>query len=128
MQDEIKNYIHRFTPSQSEIIKKLREVVLENMPDAHELIYHDALGYSFSKSPFDRIIYISPSRNHITFGFFFGGHLQDPEKLLEGTGKRMRHVKIKNVKETTNPALVDLVKESWKDAQISIPKLHNGKS
>jgi hypothetical protein len=32
------------------------------MPDAHEFIYHDAVGYSLSDSPFDRICYIAPQK------------------------------------------------------------------
>lgn len=111
-------------PDQREIIQQLRKIVKKNMPEAHEMVYHRALGYSFSSSPFDRIIYIALATNHITFGFFFGGHFPDPNHLLEGEGKRMRHVKIKSMDEANNPVLEDLIKEAWKDAQVSIPNLH----
>ncbi len=93
------------------------------MPGAHEMIYHEAIGYSFSESPLERIVYIWPVRNHVTLGFFFGAHLGDPERLLEGEGNRMRHVKVKSLKEAGNPALKSLVKGAWAIAPDSIAKL-----
>lgn len=65
------------------------------MPDSHELVYHDALGYSVDESPVNRIVYIAPYSTHVNVGFVFGGGLHDPKQLLEGNGKRMRHIKIR---------------------------------
>jgi hypothetical protein len=39
--------------------------------------------------------YVDVFRNHVNVGFFFGADLEDPAGLLEGTGKRMRHVKLR---------------------------------
>lgn len=124
MIDEISSFINSCSTEQQTITRELRDITQKNMPDAHELVYHAALGYSYSQSPFDRIIYIALATNHITYGFFFGGKLPDPTHLLEGTGKRMRHVKIKSVEDANNPALEELIKAAWKDAQISIPQRH----
>ena len=80
------------------ITRELIEVARKNMPDVHEFIYHDAVGYSVNDSPFDRICYIAPQKKgYVNFGFFFGADLPDPKKLLIGDGKRLRHVKIWNV-------------------------------
>jgi hypothetical protein len=37
-------------------------------------------------------------KNHVTFGFHYGTSLDDPERLLEGTGKNLRHVKLRGSK------------------------------
>jgi hypothetical protein len=81
------------------ITRELREVARKNMPGAYEFIYHDAIGYSVSKSPFDRICYISWQRAYLNFGFFFGVGLSDPSHLLVGEGKRLRHVKIRSMED-----------------------------
>ena len=95
------------------------------MPGAHEFIYHDAVGYSVSDSPFDRICYIAPQRKgYVNFGFFFGADLPDPKKLLIGDGKRLRHVKFWSVEESKNPALAKLVAATWKQASDSVAKIH----
>ena len=39
--------------------------------------------------------YVNVFKSHANVGFFHGSALQDPAKLLEGTGKRMRHVKLR---------------------------------
>ena len=110
------------------IAKALRAVARKNMPNAHEFIYHDAIGYSVSNSPFDRICYVAPQKKgYINFGFFFGTGLPDPEKLLIGEGKRLRHVKIRSVEEAQNPALAKLIAATWKEAPDLIAKVRAGR-
>ncbi|MGB7847961.1 MAG: DUF1801 domain-containing protein [Candidatus Acidiferrum sp.] len=48
-------------------------------------------------------------KNHITFGFLRGTSLPDPAKLLEGTGKNLRHVKLRSVDDLRKPALKKLI-------------------
>ena len=113
-------------PSEIQLItRELVAVARKKMPGAHEFIYHNAVGYSVSDSPFDRICYVWPQeKGYVNFGFFFGGELPDPKKLLIGEGKRLRHVKIRNVDEARNPALAKLIAATWKDAPQSIAKVH----
>lgn len=40
-------------------------------------------------------VYPGRPPGHVGLGFFLGAHLPDPAGLLEGTGKRMRHVKLR---------------------------------
>lgn len=55
--------------------------------------------------------YVNAFTAHVNVGFFTGAFLQDPTGLLEGTGKRMRHVKLKpgqNVDADALSALIDI--------------------
>ena len=107
------------------ITRELCAVARKKMPGAHEFIYHNAVGYSVSDSPFDRICYVWPQKKgYVNFGFFFGGGLPDPKNLLMGDGKRLRHVKIWTVEEARNPALAKLIAQAWKDALESIATVH----
>lgn len=124
MPEQIDDYIHSFSPDLQALIRKLSEIAKKSMPEAHEMIYHGALGYSVTQSPFDRICYIAPQKTYVNLGFFFGAHLLDPQHLLIGEGKRMRHVKIRSIEDACNPALEQLIKEAWKDAPNSIAALH----
>ena len=111
-----------------EITRELVEVARKNLPGAHEFIYHDAVGYSVSDSPFDRICYIAPQRKgYVNFGFFFGAGLPDPKKLLTGKGKRLRHIKVWSVNEAKNPALAKLIAATWKTAPESIANIRSGR-
>ena len=107
------------------ITRELVALARKKLLGAHEFIYHNAVGYSVSDSPFDRICYIAPQKNnYVNFGFFFGAGLDDPKKLLIGEGKRLRHVKIWSVNEAKNAALAKLVSQTWKEAPESITKTH----
>lgn len=43
-------------------------------------------------------------KNHVTFGFHHGTSLKDPESLLAGTGKNIRHVKLPDVESLNQKA------------------------
>ena len=51
----------------------------------------------------DGYAYIMPMRGYINLGFYQGAVLADPERLLEGTGKGLRHVKICSLAEANRP-------------------------
>lgn len=59
--------------------------------------------------------YVNVFTAHINVGFFMGAALADPAKLLQGTGKRMRHVKVSPVKAYDQPALKALVGAAYAD-------------
>lgn len=124
MFEQMADYIHSYSPELQAIIRTLREIAKKSMPEAHEMIYHRAIGYSLTQSPFDRICYIAPQKNYVNVGFFFGTHLADPHQVLVGEGKRMRHIKVRSIEDASNPVLEQLLKEAWKDAPHSIANLH----
>lgn len=53
-------------------------------------------------------------KEHVTFAFMRGAALPDPEKLLEGTGKGVRHVKLRSVADVNKPGVKKLVVEAAK--------------
>ena len=53
-------------------------------------------------------------KEHVTFAFMRGAALPDPEKLLEGTGKGVRHVKLRSVADVKKPGVKKLIIEAAK--------------
>ena len=53
-------------------------------------------------------------KEHVTFAFMRGAALPDPEKLLEGTGKGVRHVKLRSVAEVKRPGVQKLIAKAAK--------------
>jgi len=53
-------------------------------------------------------------KEHVTLAFMRGAALPDPEKLMEGTGKGVRHVKLRNVDEVKTPGVKKLIVEAAK--------------
>ena len=61
--------------------------------------------------------YVNVFKSHINAGFFTGALLPDPHKLLEGTGKRMRHVKLRPDGGVDSQALSQLIKNAYADVK-----------
>jgi hypothetical protein len=59
--------------------------------------------------------YVNAFRSHVNVGFFFGAVLPDPAGLLEGSGKRMRHVKLRPGGDTNDDAVHALISAAYKD-------------
>jgi hypothetical protein len=64
--------------------------------------------------------YVNSFKSHVNVGFFYGAALKDPAGLLEGSGKRMRHVKLKPGPELNTAALRDLIDASYLDIRARL--------
>jgi hypothetical protein len=64
--------------------------------------------------------YVNVFKAHVNVGFFLGAELKDPAGLLEGTGKRMRHVKVVPDAPLDSTALGALIQESYADVKARI--------
>lgn len=100
-------YLAVYGPHVSDLLLALREVVLEEAPDAIESIsqgYALAVGFSFTGKPLkDGFCHIVAYKTHVNLGFNRGALLPDPKGVLAGTGKSIRHITIHNQNELQHP-------------------------
>jgi hypothetical protein len=66
--------------------------------------------------------YVNAFREHVNVGFFFGALLEDPARLLEGTGKRGRHVKLRPGRAIDEAALAQLVTTAYADIRARLER------
>jgi len=59
--------------------------------------------------------YVNAFTSHVNVGFFKGAELPDPAGLLQGTGKSMRHVKLRPGEPVDENALRALIAAAWND-------------
>ena len=59
--------------------------------------------------------YVNAFKAHVNVGFFRGAELADPEGLLEGAGKFMRHVKLRPERDVDAMALMKLIETAYAD-------------
>jgi hypothetical protein len=57
--------------------------------------------------------YVNAFTAHVNVGFFLGAHLADPAGLLQGTGKHMRHVKLRSGAEIDRESLAALIQTAY---------------
>lgn len=66
--------------------------------------------------------YVNAFKDHVNIGFFFDALLNDPARLLEGTGKRGRHVKLRPGRDVDVAALAQLVDAAYADIRSRLRK------
>ena len=66
--------------------------------------------------------YVNAFKDHVNVGFFFGALLTDPARLLEGTGKRGRHVKLRPGQPVDSAALAALIAVAYADIKARLRK------
>jgi hypothetical protein len=112
--------------SQRDNLRPLAEAWFERMRqcgvDVLELMHDGCPVACVEDAPFG---YVNAFQDHVNVGFFHGAALDDPAGLLEGTGKRMRHVKLRPGRELDLAALGDLVASAYSDIRARLAKSHD---
>jgi len=83
-------------------------------PDVLELLHDDQPTACVGNAAF---AYVDAFTAHVNVGFFRGADLPDPHHLLEGTGKFMRHVKLRPDRAIDEAALASLIEAAYRDMQ-----------
>jgi hypothetical protein len=113
--EEIEYALAERAPQMRETVLALRELVQETVPGIHEAIDMTDHMFGYGAHQYGAsgwgAVYIAAYTRWVNLGFMEGADLPDPEGLLEGTGKTMRHVKIRSLEELKQreAALVGLI-------------------
>ena len=86
-------------------IRTCGDDVRELLHDGHPTACLDDAGFA----------YVNAFKDHVSVGFFRGATLEDPNGLLEGAGKFMRHVKLRPDRDIDKAALVELIQSAYTD-------------
>lgn len=96
-------------PAQHSTLAALRNLVRSVVPEVIEEIKWGRPCYSNVTGMF---CYLYSTKAYVTLGFTNGAALFDPDGLLEGTGKDMRHIKFKQGRSPDHPAVLALLKQA----------------
>jgi hypothetical protein len=94
------------------IAKRWFEAMRQCGDEVRELMHDGCPVASLGDTPFG---YVNVFTSHVNVGFFQGASLSDPAGLLQGTGKFMRHVKLKPGIETDEASLARLIETAYLD-------------
>ena len=93
----------------------LRETVFQVDQNACEVVRLGDRAATYGVGPrkmLDGYAYILPHKKWVNLGFYQGVELPDPAGLLEGTGAKMRHVKIRSVDDADGPVVQALIRQA----------------
>ena len=105
-------------PALRAVCESLRRMIAALHGDVVEVTWPRQRMASFGIGPkkmSEHYAYVAVHSSHVNLGFYHGAVLSDRAGLLEGAGKRLRHVKLRDVPATKNPAIPALLREAIAD-------------
>jgi hypothetical protein len=110
----VDEYIKSLDESKGAIVARARAIILAAAPEAKESI-------KWAQPVFEKggpFAYIKAFKNSVNFGFWRGIELDDPAGLLQGTGEKMRHIKLTSLEDIQEEAFATLVRQAVEMNQI----------
>lgn len=105
------------------IVIELKNIITAIDPDTVEVVRLGDRAATYGVGPQKMkqgYTYILPHKSWVNLGFFRGGSLDDPKGLLEGTGKNMRHVKIRSLEAAGNDDIKELILSSLQERKKAL--------
>jgi hypothetical protein len=93
------------------------EVMRKCGDEVRELLHDGCPVACLGDAPF---AYVNVFTSHVNVGFFHGAVLPDPARLLQGTGKFMRHVKLRPGTAMNSAALSQLIDSAYSDIKARV--------
>ena len=107
---EVDFYIAEAPVEHQGTLRALRDLIFEAVPNTNESFKWKQPVYSTEKD----YLYLKANKGYVNLGFFSFEKIQNPAYPLEGTGKRMRHIKIKNMADFNPEQLKEMIVQASK--------------
>lgn len=129
-QVRLEAFIDRFDPKQRKLIRSLRTAVRKRFPTANELVYdykHSiVIGYSPSDRGIEAIVAIAARADGVRL-YLHGVRLPDPKRLLQGSGKETRFIRVEAADQLVHPDVEALIVAAIEQAKVPLATKGRGK-
>jgi hypothetical protein len=130
-EQQLKSFVAKFGPKDQKLIRAIRSALRKRFPTANELVWDNynffVIGYSPTERPTDSIVSMAARANGVGLCFIHGAALPDPHRLLLGSGKQTRFVRLKSAARLAEPEVEELISAAVSQAEISLPRTGRGR-
>ena len=119
----LKDALASSNPQTKKLAIALRKLISQVYPKVFEVPWPrlQVIGYGIGpKKSTEHFCYIGLFGEHVNLGLNYGLVLPDPDKLLEGSGKKFRHVKIETLQDVNHPGLKKLLQAAIKERERAL--------
>jgi len=130
---ELNRFIARYTPDVARVARGALARMRKRLPTAHQLVYDNynacAIGFSPTERASDVIFSIAlyPQRVSLFFLQAMKSNLEDPQKLLQGSGSRVRFIPLDSAAQIESAAVQRLMKQALLAAKVPLSRTGKGK-
>jgi hypothetical protein len=104
---QLRSFNDRFDPKHQKFVRSIRAALRKRFPTANELAYDYSSFFVISYSPTDRgiegVVSIAARADRVDLYFTHGPQLPDPKKLLQGSGKQTRFIRLESARQLSHP-------------------------
>jgi len=130
-ESQLAGFIEKFDPDNQTLIVKIRKALQKRFPTANELVYDNynffVIGYSPTERPSDTIVSIAAAANGVGMCFIQGARLKDPHKILLGSGKQTRFLRLESTAVLARPEVEALIAAAIAQSKAPLPTSGRGK-
>ena len=128
---QLKGFIAKFEPKNQVLIRAVRRALRRRLPSAFELVYDNynffVIGYGPNERPSDAILSIAAGENGVGLCFIRGATLPDPARVLLGSGKQTRFVRLPSAATLAQPAVDKLIAAAVAQSSVRLPAHGRGR-
>jgi len=127
---QIAGFIAKFDPKVAKLIRSLRVAVRKRFPTAIEQVYDNynflVFGFSTTERTSDCLVSLAADAHGVTLFFYWGVTLPDPHKILQGSGKQVRSIRLESAATLARPEVEALLKAAVVQAKSPLPTTGRG--
>jgi hypothetical protein len=128
---QLESFIDKFDPDNQALIRNIRAMLKRRLPTCAELVYDNynffVIGYSPNERPSDYIVSIAAAASGVGLSFNRGNELSDPDRILQGSGKVNRFVRLPSSEVLRKPEVGRMIDRACELSRVPQPWNGNGK-
>jgi hypothetical protein len=123
-------FISKFDPKTAKHIRACRARMRKLLPTAIELVYDNynffVIGYGPTERASEAIFSIAAAANGVGLAFLHGASLPDPKKILQGSGKQNRFIRLPTLEPFGKPEVLALIRSAIAGSKTPLPNTGGG--
>src|SRR5262245_34636000 len=128
---ELRSFINRFDPKEQNVFRSVRAAVRKRFPTVNELAYDYpdsvVIGYSPTDRGIEAIVAIAARADGVLLHLSHGPQLPDPKKILKGSAKQTRFIRVDAAGQLAHPDVEALIVAAIDHAAVPLPSKGKGK-
>ncbi len=128
---QLRSLIAKSDPKDQKLIRSVRAAVRKRLPSANELVYDYntffVIAYSPTERPTDAVVATAARPDGMRLYLMQGPRLPDPKKLLEGSGRQTRYVRLDSARQLAHPDVEALIAAAIDHSGFPLPCKGHGR-
>ena len=127
---QLEALLQRFDPSIRTLVGEARAKLRKQLPAAVEMVYANgnavAIGFASTERRGDAIVSLATYARGVNLYFIYGVALEDPHRLLQGSGNQGRFIRLESAAMLDRPEIVQLIDDAVAECDTPMPTRGKG--